>query len=156
MTKGNICLIATEKITLNSKMPLRFSQLSTCICLMPRGVKWSAAKDAQPVLAVLECGLDWVKVSQRVPLTTARMCRERWDIVGIPPRPWTADDDRRLQEMVAESGPRWVWISKGLIRLPSACLARWRKLREREREALRPPPLELASECVPNWPDIFE
>jgi hypothetical protein len=96
-------------------------------------MRWTPARDEQLRQAVEIYGTkNWVMVSTRVPGTTGRSCRERWNVAGIPPRPFSQFDDIMLRCWVMDLGMHWVIVGAKMGRRPSQVMMRWKKLHDEE------------------------
>lgn len=78
-------------------------------------VKFTPSEDERLTSLVNRFGdSDWNLISQHMGNRNPRQCRERWTNYLSPTvnsSPWTPEDDRRLQELQAEFGSKWVKIS---------------------------------------------
>jgi hypothetical protein len=57
----------------------------------------------------------WEAIAACMPERSARQCRERYDYYLAPSaycRPWTPEEDARLEEKVAECGSRWALLTR--------------------------------------------
>jgi hypothetical protein len=74
-------------------------------------VKFSPEEDARLLSLVAEHGADdWTTISALMGNRNARQCRERYRNYVDPNlsnAPWTADEDRLLEDKVTEFGTRW-------------------------------------------------
>jgi hypothetical protein len=82
-------------------------------------VKFTEEEDKKLTKLVQQFGVkDWIKISQLMETRNPRQCRERWNNYVNPAlrtEPWTADEDKILEEKFAEFGPRWNKISKFFV-----------------------------------------
>ena len=77
--------------------------------------KFTPEEDIRLKQLVAELGTKaWKKVSARMPDRTTRQCRERYNNYLSPllnMDPWTADEDKLLEEKVKEMGQKWSIIA---------------------------------------------
>ncbi|CAM9947838.1 unnamed protein product, partial [Discosporangium mesarthrocarpum] len=92
--------------------------------------RWTTAEDSKLKEAVEAHGnSNWSKVAEMVPGKTDMQCFHRWTKMfnGGNKGPWSADDDRRVAELVAEIGAKkWSQIAAQLPgRTGKQCRERW-------------------------------
>lgn len=96
-----------------------------------QAIKWSKHEDDTLKQAVEEHGAkNWKLISTRLPGRSEVQCLHRWQKVLKPTLvkgPWTADEDRKVVELVAKYGAKkWSLIASNLPgRIGKQCRERW-------------------------------
>jgi myb proto-oncogene protein len=93
--------------------------------------KWTVEEDSTLIGAVKKRGKYWTRVAALVPGRTNRQCCQRW-VVSLDPdintfkwKVWTAEEDAKLTEAVAEFGNDWVRVA-ALVPGRTNIQCRWR------------------------------
>ena len=140
-------------------------RFSVPICPLPQGIdlqtllgirrssvklKFTAEEDARLTSLVTQYGTkDWVKISLYMQTRNPRQCRERWNNYVNPnlrTDPWTAEEDKLLEQKYEEFGARWNKISKFFTnRSDNSIRNRWMLIARRKRNSdtspISPPPV---------------
>ncbi|MDR3285105.1 MAG: hypothetical protein LBS83_00280 [Holosporales bacterium] len=61
----------------------------------------------EDVIIIQEVEEYWNEIAKRVPGTTGRQCRERWNILCLFEKSWSKEEDAHLIEIRQELGPKW-------------------------------------------------
>lgn len=88
----------------------------SCSKRAPVKVKFTETEDAQLTELVNTYGSkDWIHISKLMVTRNPRQCRERWNNYLNPDLrtdPWSAEEDKLLDEKFAEYGAKWNKIAK--------------------------------------------
>lgn len=96
--------------------------------------RWTQNEDKTLMEAYQRLGPAWQRISQLIPGRTDDQCSKRYNDVLDPSisdrlRPWSAEEDERLERLVEEFGSKWQRISREMSgRTGLTCRNRWRKL----------------------------
>lgn len=78
--------------------------------------KFTQAEDEKLKHLVKEIGeKDWESISKKMKTRNPRQCKERWFNYLSPKinfQPWTNEEDKRLEKLYNEFGPKWVKITQ--------------------------------------------
>mmetsp|Transcript_18038 Transcript_18038/g.56500 ORF Transcript_18038/g.56500 Transcript_18038/m.56500 type:complete len:265 (-) Transcript_18038:200-994(-) len=81
-------------------------------------VRWSQDEDARLLQAVTVHGPRlWDKIAAHVATRDARQCRDRWAHhlrPGVVKKPWTREEDAKLDSFISSLGHRWSEISANM------------------------------------------
>lgn len=93
---------------------------------------------------------DWELIAHEMKNRTPRQCRERWINYispGLSNGPWTADEDKLLDELYTEFGSRWHKIAEYFPNRSGNCIKNRYKLRQSH--AQKQPSVEAVSSVKP-------
>ncbi|ANB13243.1 Bas1p [Sugiyamaella lignohabitans] len=96
--------------------------------------RWTEHEDKVLVEAYKKMGPVWHRIAQLIPGRTDDQCSKRYNDVLDPRisdrlRPWSAEEDAKLLELVQKHGTKWRTISNVIDgRTGLTCRNRWRKL----------------------------
>ncbi|KAA0173866.1 hypothetical protein FNF27_04623 [Cafeteria roenbergensis] len=102
---------------------------------------WTTEED-QVIVNCINAGITkWSEISERIPGRIGKQCRERWFNhldPSIKKDPWSAEEDRILEEAQCSIGNKWCEIAKLLPgRSENSVKNRWNSAMRRKRHAER-------------------
>mmetsp|Transcript_38293 Transcript_38293/g.97904 ORF Transcript_38293/g.97904 Transcript_38293/m.97904 type:complete len:580 (-) Transcript_38293:422-2161(-) len=92
---------------------------------------WTEDEDALLAEMQAKVGNRWSTVALHIPGRTGQQCAQRWRHKvnpNIRKEKWSEEEDRVLEALVAEIGPRWADIARRCPgRTDQQCMGRWRR-----------------------------
>ncbi|EAX91812.1 Myb-like DNA-binding domain containing protein [Trichomonas vaginalis G3] len=100
---------------------------------------------------------DWEIVASHMKKRTARQCRERWVNYLAPElsnQPWTAEEDKLLDELYNDIGSRWHKIAQYFHNRSGNCIRNRFKLRQRREQRLQRKQLKQQTKQETPAPEV--